>query len=148
MEVHDPGDVCRGDAIPVIEGLPAGLDSQLGRRFSGGTDLSGGQWQRLALARAFMRSSPLLLVLDEPTAALDPEAEYTLFKRISDASKQTATNGGITVLVSHRFSTVRMADLIIVLSAGRIAEVGTHHELLAAGGLYHELYTLQASAYA
>ncbi len=138
----------RGDATSVIEGLPAGLDTQLGKQFSDGTDLSGGQWQRLALARAFMRPSPLLLVLDEPTAALDPEAEYALFKRFADASQRTtAANGGITVLVSHRFSTVRMADLIIVLSEGRVVETGTHDELIACRGLYHELFSLQANAY-
>ena len=138
----------RGDATSVIEGLRAGLDTQLGKQFSDGTDLSGGQWQRLALARAFMRPSPLLLMLDEPTAALDPEAEYALFKRFADASQRTmAANGGITVLVSHRFSTVRMADLIIVLSEGRVVESGTHDELIACRGLYHELFRLQANAY-
>jgi ATP-binding cassette, subfamily B, bacterial len=140
--------VRRGDATSVIEGLPAGLDTQLGRQFSGGTDLSGGQWQRLALARAFMRPSPLLLMLDEPTAALDPEAEYTLFKRFAAASQRTtAANAGITVLVSHRFSTVRMADLIIVLSEGRVVETGTHDQLIAGRGVYHELFTMQANAY-
>ncbi|WP_345395077.1 ABC transporter ATP-binding protein [Nonomuraea salmonea] len=131
----------RGGATDVLAELPAGSATQLGRRFAGGVDLSGGQWQRLALARAFMRPRPLLLVLDEPTAALDPEAEHALFERFAAASSRTTRhNGGITVLVSHRFSTVRMADLIVVMEAGRVIEVGTHDELLASGGLYHELF--------
>ncbi|MFG2075405.1 ABC transporter ATP-binding protein [Nonomuraea maritima] len=138
----------RGGATDVVAELPAGLATQLGRRFAGGVDLSGGQWQRLALARAFMRTQPLLLTLDEPTAALDPVAEYALFERFAAASSRTTRrNGGITVLVSHRFSTVRMADLIVVMEAGRIIEVGTHHQLLDSGGLYHELFNLQAKAY-
>lgn len=138
----------RGGAADVVAELPAGLATQLGRRFAGGVDLSGGQWQRLALARAFMRPHPLLLTLDEPTAALDPEAEYALFERFAAASSRTTRrNGGITVLVSHRFSTVRMADLIVVMEAGRILEIGTHDQLLNSGGLYHELFNLQAKAY-
>lgn len=140
--------LARADATKVIDRLPDGLDTQLGNRFSGGHELSGGQWQRVALARAFMRSRPMLLLLDEPTAALDPEAEHALFERFAAAAKSAqADAGGITVLVSHRFSTVRMADLIVVLDRGKILELGTHAELLAQGGRYAELFALQARAY-
>ncbi|MEV0681801.1 ABC transporter ATP-binding protein [Actinosynnema sp. NPDC050436] len=128
--------------------LPDGLDTRLGRSYAPGVELSGGQWQKLALGRAFMREQPLLLVLDEPTAALDAEAEHVLFGRYADqASRHAAERGAITVLVSHRFSTVRMADLIVVMADGRIAEVGDHAALVAHGGLYAQLYGLQAAAY-
>jgi ATP-binding cassette subfamily B protein len=138
----------RGDASEVVAGLPAGLATQLGTRFESGRELSGGQWQRLALARAFMRDEPLLLLLDEPTAALDPEAEHALFSQITEASRAAVSRtGGVTLLVSHRFSTVRMADLIIVLAGGRVAEIGTHSELLALDGRYAELFRVQARAY-
>lgn len=138
----------RGDAATVVEGLPSDLDTQLGTTFSGGVDLSGGQWQRLALARSFMRKHPLLLMLDEPTAALDPESEYALFTRIVAASERTSSShGGITLLVTHRFSTVRVSDMIVVVSGGRIVEVGSHDDLIARSGHYHELFHLQARAY-
>lgn len=124
-----------------------GLETQLGRDWEGGVDLSGGQWQKLALARGMMRRTPLLLVLDEPTAALDAPTEHRLFERMTSAARQGRAHGGITLLVSHRFSTVRMADRIIVLADGRVREAGTHDELLAQDGLYADLYNLQAKSY-
>jgi ATP-binding cassette, subfamily B, bacterial len=129
--------------------LPAGLATQLGTSWPGGTDLSGGQWQRLAIGRAMMRTDPLLLLLlDEPTAAIDAQAEHELFTRWTRAARQLRErSGAITVLVSHRFSTVRMADLILVLQDGRICEHGRHDELLRAQGLYAELFELQARQY-
>jgi ATP-binding cassette, subfamily B, bacterial len=137
----------RAGATDVLERLPAGLDTQLGPTWPQGVDLSFGQWQKLALARGFMRDEPLLLVLDEPTAALDAETEHALFERYAAAARQDAASGRITLLVSHRFSTVRMADLIVVLDGARLVEVGTHDELLAKGGQYAELYGIQAAAY-
>jgi ATP-binding cassette subfamily B protein len=137
----------RAVASDLLVGLDAGLDSQLGRQFDG-VELSVGQWQKLALARAMMRDRPLLLVLDEPTASLDAPTEHALFERFATAAQDVAgSTGGITVLVSHRFSTVRMADLIVVLADGMIAETGSHDELIAAKGLYAELYRIQARAY-
>lgn len=137
----------RADASAVISRLPAGLSSQLGTRFSGGVGLSGGQWQRIALARSFMRPDPLVLLLDEPTAAIDPQSEHELFERIAASSAAAKRTGGITILVSHRFSTVRMADLIVVFRDGAIVETGSHRRLLADGGHYAQLFRLQAAAY-
>jgi ATP-binding cassette subfamily B protein len=138
--------VGRAGADDVVERLAAGLDTQLGSTWPGGAEVSFGQWQKLALARGFMRDLPLLLVLDEPTAALDAETEHALFERYAAAARDS-TDGRITVLVSHRFSTVRMADLIVVLDGARLVEVGTHDDLLARNGQYAELYRIQAAAY-
>lgn len=144
--VHDALE--RASATDVVGGLRDGLDTQLGKSFDDGVELSGGQWQKLALGRAMMRTAPLLLVLDEPTAAIDAETEHALFQRFTGAAKEAAArNGAITVLVSHRFSTVRMADLIVVVDEGGVVEVGSHHMLMGRGGLYAELYDLQASSY-
>jgi ATP-binding cassette subfamily B protein len=137
----------RADATAVAASLPEGLDTRLGRSFTGGQELSGGQWQRLALARGMMRDLPLLLILDEPTASLDAITEAALFERYLSARQLARESGAITLLVSHRFSTVRMADLIVVLDQGRIAASGDHASLIRAGGLYAELYELQARAY-
>jgi ATP-binding cassette, subfamily B, bacterial len=141
--------VSRAGADDVVARLPAGLATQLGPTWPGGAEVSFGQWQKLALARGFMRSQPLLIVLDEPTAALDAETEHALFERYAAAARARGdgVNGGITILVSHRFSTVRMADLIVVLDGARVAQFGAHDELMAQGGPYAELYTIQAAAY-
>ena len=137
----------RADATVVASELPEGLRTPLGRSFTGGQELSGGQWQRLALARGMMRDLPLLLILDEPTASLDAITEAALFERYLSARQLASRSGAITLLVSHRFSTVRMADLIVVLDHGRITASGDHASLIRAGGLYAELYELQARAY-
>ena len=140
--------VDRAGASDVVSRLAAGLETQLGPTWPGGVDVSFGQWQKLALARGFMRDAPLLLVLDEPTAALDAETEHALFERYAAAARDgIAPNGRVTLLVSHRFSTVRMADLIVVLDGARVVEVGTHEDLMARGGPYAELYNIQAAAY-
>jgi ATP-binding cassette subfamily B protein len=162
--------VGRAGADDVIARLAAGLETQLGPTWPGGVEVSFGQWQKLALARGFMRDRPLLLVLDEPTAALDAETEHALFERFAAAARgrrsrraggsatadggsatldggSATPDGRITILVSHRFSTVRMADLIVVLDGARVLEVGSHSELLAKGGRYAELYGIQAAAY-
>jgi ATP-binding cassette subfamily B protein len=141
------GAVDRAGAHDVVERLAGGLETQLGPTWPGGVELSFGQWQKMALARGFMRERPLVLMLDEPTAALDAETEHALFERYAEAAR-TDTNGGrITILVSHRFSTVRMAGLIVVLDGSRVAEVGSHEELMAKGGQYSQLYGIQAAAY-
>jgi ATP-binding cassette, subfamily B, bacterial len=141
--------VDRAGASDVLARLNSGLDTQLGPTWPSGVELSFGQWQKLALARGFMRDQPLLLVLDEPTAALDAETEHALFERYAAATRGTgkSDSGRITVLVSHRFSTVRMADLIVVLDGAQLVEVGTHDELMAKSGQYSELYNIQAAAY-
>ena len=140
--------VDRAGAADVVGRLTSGLATQLGAGWPSGVDLSFGQWQKLALARGFMRDEPLVLVLDEPTAALDAETEHALFERYAAAMRgDRSGNGRITILVSHRFSTVRMADLIVVLDGARVVEVGGHEELMARGGTYAELYAIQAAAY-
>ena len=137
--------VARAGADEMVAALTAGLETQLGSTWPAGVEVSFGQWQKLALARAFMRDRPLLVVLDEPTAALDAETEHALFERYAAAAN--ASDGRITILVSHRFSTVRMADLIVVLDGARVVEVGAHEDLVAKGGQYAELYGIQAAAY-
>jgi ATP-binding cassette subfamily B protein len=139
--------VTRAGATDVVDRLPEGLATQLGPTWPGGVDLSGGQWQKLALARGLARDQPLLTVLDEPTSALDAETEHALFERFAGQAREARARGGITILVSHRFSTVRMADRIVVLSGASVVEHGTHDELVALGGTYAELYAIQAAAY-
>jgi ATP-binding cassette subfamily B protein len=128
-------------ADTVVETLPKRYEQMLGKRFTGGMDLSGGQWQKVALARAYMRDAQLV-ILDEPTAALDARAEHEVFLRFAELMK-----GKSAVLISHRFSTVRMADRILFLEQGRLLELGSHGELLAKGGKYAELFKLQAKGY-
>jgi ATP-binding cassette, subfamily B, bacterial len=137
----------RAGAADVVAALPSGLATQLGPTWHDGVDISYGQWQKLALARGFMRDEPLVVALDEPTAALDAETEHQLFERYASRARQARQGGGMTILVSHRFSTVRMADLIVVLDGSRVAESGSHDELMARGGRYAELYRIQAKAY-
>jgi ATP-binding cassette subfamily B protein len=156
------GDLAQLESVPAVEAaldrarasdivgrLRDGLETQLGKSYADGVELSGGQWQKLALGRAMMRELPLLLVLDEPTSALDAEAEHQLFERYAEGARRVgAATGGITVLVSHRFSTVRMADQIVVVADGHVVEAGPHAQLMRNQGLYAELYALQARAYA
>jgi ATP-binding cassette, subfamily B, bacterial len=143
---EDEGRITRaielGGASEVVAGLSGGLETQLGRWFKDGTELSGGQWQKVALARAFMREEADILVLDEPTAALDAEAEHAVFERFRRLAKERTT-----ILISHRFPTVRMADRIVVLEGGEVQEEGTHDALVAAGGRYARLFSLQAQGY-
>jgi ATP-binding cassette subfamily B protein len=149
--------VGRAGAEDVVARLPSALDTQLGPTWTDGVEVSFGQWQKLGLARGFMRDRPLLLILDEPTAALDAETEHALFERYAVAARgddvgdtpsgEGAGDGRITILVSHRFSTVRMADLIVVLDGARVVEVGSHADLVAQGGQYAQLYAIQAAAY-
>ena len=150
------GDQARLDDAVAVAGvldrvgadLPIGLEAQLGRQWPGGVDLSEGQWQKVAMARALMRESPLVILLDEPTSGLDAHAEHELFELFAEVAADVARrSGAVAVLVSHRFSTVRMADRIVVLDGGRVVEEGTHADLVAAGGLYAELYGIQAQAY-
>jgi ATP-binding cassette subfamily B protein len=140
--------VDRAGATTVVDDLRDGLDTQLGPSWDDGVDVSFGQWQKLALARGYMRPEPVLLMLDEPTAALDAETEHALFEQFTVGARAANDNGRVTVLVSHRFSTVRMADVIVVLDGARVTEVGSHAELMAHGGTYAELYAIQASSYA
>ncbi len=134
--------IARGGAGELVSSLPGGLDAPLGRWFQNGTELSGGQWQKIALARAFMREDADILVLDEPTAALDAEAEHAVFE-----SFRRLAEGRTTIVISHRFPTVRMARKIVVLDHGTVAESGTHDELVAQGGRYARMFALQAQGY-
>ena len=150
IEDHDAisAALSKAGAASVVDDMADGLMANLGHSFADGVELSGGQWQKLALGRSMMRERPLLLVLDEPTASLDAPTESALFDRYIHLAREAARDSGaITLLVSHRFSTVALADLIIVLEDGRPAESGTHTELMARGGTYAELYELQAAAY-
>jgi ATP-binding cassette, subfamily B, bacterial len=131
----------RALAAPIIEGLPRGYDQMIGKRFKNGVELSGGEWQKVAIARAYMRGADVL-ILDEPTAALDARSEYEVFLRFKELS-----DGKTAVLISHRFSSVRMADRILVLAQGKVEALGTHEELLAQQGRYAELFELQAAGY-
>jgi ATP-binding cassette subfamily B protein len=138
----------RAGAADVLPTLPAGGQTQLGAQWEGGVDLSTGQWQKLALGRALMRTEPLVVFFDEPTASLDALAEHALFERYAREARAGTARGAVTVLVSHRFSTVRAADLILVVSGGGVSELGSHDELIVRDGLYAELYQLQARGYA
>jgi ATP-binding cassette subfamily B protein len=131
----------RSGADEVAAGLPEGYDQLVGRRFKTGVDLSGGQWQKIAIARAYMRDAQVM-ILDEPTAALDARSEFEVFQRFKDLSE-----GRTAVLISHRFSSVRMADRILVLADGKVEASGTHAQLMAQGGRYAELFELQAAGY-
>ena len=138
----------RAGASDVLHALPRGLDTQLGARWDDGVDISTGQWQKLALGRALMREDPLVVFFDEPTASLDALSEHALFERYAAEARAGAARGAVTVLVSHRFSTVRSADLILVIDGGGVTELGGHEELILRDGLYAELYQMQARAYA
>jgi ATP-binding cassette, subfamily B, bacterial len=144
--VSAAADKARADRV--LRAVPGGLNGYVGHSYTDGAELSGGQWQTVGLARTLMRQHPLLLILDEPAAALDAAAEHDLFERYTSSAGQAAReHGGITVLISHRFSTVSMADFIVVLDHGQITEFGTHRELMTNPKLYAELFTLQARTY-
>jgi ATP-binding cassette subfamily B protein len=128
-------------ADAVVAKLPGGYDQVIGKRFRSGIDLSGGEWQKIAIARAYMRDAQVL-ILDEPTAALDARSEFEVFRRFKELS-----HGKTAVLISHRFSSVRMADRIVVLGDGMVEAIGTHEDLLMRGGRYAELFELQAAGY-
>jgi ATP-binding cassette subfamily B protein len=132
----------QGGAREVVAALAGGLEAPLGRWFQNGSELSGGQWQKVALARAFMREEADMLVLDEPTASLDAEAEHAVFERFRELAQ-----GRTTIVISHRFPTVRMASQIVVLDGGAVVETGTHDELVARGGKYARMFALQAQGY-
>jgi ATP-binding cassette, subfamily B, bacterial len=148
---HDPAvrtALDRAGASDLVAQLDTGLDTHLGKAYADGAELSGGQWQKLALGRAFMRDDPLLVVLDEPAAALDAAAEHALFERYWGQARQVAQRtGALSIFVSHRFSTTRTADMIVVLEGGKVLEVGDHATLVRSGGLYAELVGLHAKAY-
>ena len=128
-------------ADSVIRQLPMRFEQMLGRRFDGGLDLSGGEWQKVALARAYLRDAQLL-ILDEPTASLDARSEFEVFRRFAEL-----TTGKMALFISHRFSTVRMADRIVVLDNGRVSEDGSHDQLSRTGGRYAEMFEMQAASY-
>ena len=128
-------------ADTVVDKLSGGYDQMLGRRFEGGVELSGGEWQKIALARAYLRDAQLL-ILDEPTAALDARSELEVFERFAEL-----TEGKMALLISHRFSTVRMADRIVVLEGGRLIEEGNHDQLMARAGVYAGMFEMQAASY-
>jgi ATP-binding cassette, subfamily B, bacterial len=151
-DVSDPGAVEKAltdvGAGHLPDVLPRGLDTPLGESFPDGTLLSGGQWQAIALGRSAMRQDPLLLLLDEPTASLDPRAEHRVFERFSAiAARASRVSGCVTVLVTHRFAAAPTADLIVFLDGGHVVERGTHAQLMAKNGRYAELYRLQRRAY-
>jgi ATP-binding cassette subfamily B protein len=135
------------DVADLEQELPEGLETPLGRAFLNGVDLSGGQWQKVALARSMMRDAPVMLVLDEPTYSLDVDSERRVFEWFSRVAGADNPLGTITVIVSHRFSTVRAAHLVAVVHDGRVVESGTHAELLKAGGRYAQMYRTQAEGY-
>jgi ATP-binding cassette subfamily B protein len=141
--------VARAGIADVVRRLPDGLQTRLGVGWPYSTNLSFGQWQKIALARGFMRRTPLLLVLDEPAASLDAEAEHELFDRYAEAAQAVDQVGGdqITFLISHRFSTAQMADVIVVLDGARVIEQGSHQDLMMSGGPYSELFIRQSAAY-
>jgi ATP-binding cassette subfamily B protein len=141
------GAIERAGATTAVADLPRGLETQLGTRWPNGAELSGGQWQKLALARGLMRDAPLVAVFDEPTAALDAHTEHALFERFAHAARAARERSALTILVSHRFSTVGMADVIVVLDGGKVREFGSHEDLMSRGGMYAELYELQSRGY-